>query len=1068
MSRWLTISAPPLAFVILVTSITAGVGELTAQQTQDPNVVFDPALFHALEFRSVGPSRGGRVTAVAGVSDDLFTFYMGSTGGGVWRTTSGGERWENVSDGYFEVGSIGAIAVAESDPNVLYVGTGSACIRGNVSTGIGVYKSTDGGTTWSHVGLPDVGQIGAIQIHPRNPDVAYVAALGRAFGKNGDRGLYRSKDGGRSWERVLFLSDSTGVVDISMDPRNPRVIFAAAWRAERKPWTMISGGGESGLYRSTDGGDTWAPVTYGLPRMVGRIGVAVSPSNSRRVYAIVEAPGDEGGLYRSDDGGASFRLINPDKDLQARPWYYMHVHVDPQDENTVYVSNEGFLKSVDGGRTFERIRTPHGDHHALWINPGNPRVMIQGNDGGATVTWDGGGTWSTQNNQPTAEFYHVVADNQYPYRLYGEQQDNSTISIPSIATRGITPSEEWYAVAGCETGPIAIDPRNPEVVYGGCKGRINRYDHAENQFREVWVYPQFWHGYANTELVYRFQWNTPIEISPHNPDVIYHPSEFVHRSTNGGQRWETISPDLTQFDGAMHLSPPGGPITHDQTGVEVYGTIFALEESPHEEGVIWVGTDDGLVHLTTDGGESWRDITPSGLPVHSTINMIEVSPHDPGKAYLAVHRYRVNDYRPLIYRTDNFGRSWQMLADSLNGMRPNEWVRVVREDPDRPGLLYAGTEFGLYVSFDDGGHWQPLQLNLPKTPVTDLMVHRQDLIVATQGRSFWVLDDLTPLHQLTRAVASAPRHLFAPKNAYRWRIRGRAIGDERNGANPPYGAMIFALFRDVPRDPVSLEIVDENGIVVRRFSTEEETYESGRPVDQITVRPGMNRFVWDLEYPAPYLAPGIDEGRQSPIRGYTGGPLAPPGRYIARLRVGSWSQEQAFEVLRDPRSKANAGDMREQFSFMVAVRDRITQTQQAVWTIRSVRGQVENVATLMRVRGSEIGAAADDIGAKLTGIEGRLVQTAQGDLAHIKPMLTNQWAWLYQMVQGSDHRPTNSAYQRFNDLTGELDLLLTELRNVLTSDVAAFNTLVGARGGGAVIVPRTQEVVTEARRPGGQ
>ena len=436
MSRWLTISALPLAFVILVTSITAVAGDLAAQQARDPNVVFDPALFHALEFRSVGPSRGGRVTAVAGVPDDLFTFYMGSTGGGVWRTTSGGERWENVSDGYFEAGSIGAIAVAESDPNVLYVGTGSACIRGNVSTGIGVYKSTDGGATWSHVGLPDVGQIGAIQIHPRNPDVAYVAALGRAFGKNPGRGLYRSKDGGRSWERVLFLSDSTGVVDISMDPRNPRVIFAAAWRAERKPWTMISGGGESGLYRSTDGGDSWAPVTFGLPRLVGRIGVAVSPSNSRRVYAVVEAPSDEGGLYRSDDGGASFRLINPDKDLQARPWYYMHVHVDPQDENTVYVSNEGFLKSVDGGRTFERIRTPHGDHHALWINPGNPRVMIQGNDGGATVTWDGGGTWSTQNNQPTAEFYHVVVDNQDPYRLYGEQQDNSTISIPSIAWPG--------------------------------------------------------------------------------------------------------------------------------------------------------------------------------------------------------------------------------------------------------------------------------------------------------------------------------------------------------------------------------------------------------------------------------------------------------------------------------------------------------------------------------------------------------------------------------------------------------------------------------------------------------
>lgn len=1054
---------------IALSTLSAGL-PLTAdaqRRSRDPNTVIDPALYEALEFRNVGPSRGGRVTAVAGVPGQPFTFYMGSTGGGVWKTTSGGERWDNISDGYLGVGSIGAVAVAGSDPNVLYVGTGSACIRGNVSPGDGVYKSTDAGRTWQRVGLPDVGQIGAVQIHPRNPDVAYVAALGHAFGKNRDRGVYRSLDGGGTWQRVLYLSDSTGVVDLSMDPRNPRVIFAAAWRGERKPWAVISGGGESGIYRTTDGGENWTQVTAGLPELVGRIGIAVSPANSRRIYAIVEAPDDRGGLYRSDDGGQSFRFVNPDKDLQARPWYYMHVHADPVDENTVYVSNEGFLKSVDGGRSFERIGTPHGDHHALWINPDRPQVMIQGNDGGATVTWDGGQTWSSIYNQHTAEFYHVVVDGQHPYRLYGEQQDNSTISVPSITTRGITPYEEWYAVAGCETGPIAVDTRDPGVVYGGCKGRINRYDHAENQFREIWVYPQFWHAYPNAELRYRFQWNTPIEISPHNPGVIYHPSQFVHRTMNEGQSWETISPDLTQFDAAMHRDPPGGPISHDQTGVEVYGMIFALEESPHEEGVLWAGTDDGLVHLSRDGGENWTDITPRGLGIHSTVNMIELSPHDSAKAYLAVHRYRLDDYRPMIYRTADYGRSWRLLTNGRNGIPANEWVRVVREDPDRSGLLYAGTEFGIYVSFDDGAHWQSLQQNLPRTPVTDLQVFRQDLVVATQGRSFWILDDVTPLHQLTPDVVAAGRHLFRPKDAYRWRMGGRGIRSERAGTNPPYGAVVYAYLRTEPRGPVTLEILDADSLVVRRYSTEGGTYESGRAIDRVDVRAGMNRLVWDLTYPAPYLVPGVDEGRQSPIRGYTGGPLAVPGRYIARLQVGDWSQEQEFRVQQDPRSTATAADMREQFSLMVAVRDKITETQRAVWTIRSVREQIENVAALMQSRGSDIREAADSITGKLTGIETQLVQTRRGDLANIKPMLTNQWAWLYGMMEGSDHRPTNSAYERFNDLTGELEGHLSELRSVLTADIAAFNTLVGSRGGGPVIVPRMREVALSGEQGAG-
>jgi TonB family protein len=1034
-----------LSFVTVVVGLYLVWPPSLHAQSRDRNVVYDPALFGALEFRNVGPSRGGRVTAVAGVQEQPFTFYMGSTGGGVWKTTSGGERWENISDGHIGVGSIGAIAVATSDHNVIYAGTGSACIRGNVSPGDGIYKSTDAGQTWSHTGLDDVGQIGAIHVHPRDPEVVYVAALGRAFGPNRDRGVFRSTDGGSTWEKVLYLSDSTGVVDLSMDPQNPRVLFAAAWRGERKPWTIISGGGESGIYRSTDGGDTWAKIEVGLPEMVGRIGIAVSPANSERVYAIVEAPNDEGGLYRSDDGGATFEFVNPDKDLQARPWYYMHVHPDPVDENTLYISNEGFLKSVDGGRSFVRIRTPHGDHHALWINPDYPRVMIQGNDGGATVTWNGGETWSSIYNQPTAEFYTVVVDDQYPYRLYGPQQDNSTISVPSIATRGVTPYEEWYAVAGCETGPIAVDPRNPNVVYGGCKGRINRYDHAENQFREIWVYPQFWHGHPNAELQYRFQWNTPIEISPHNPDVIYHPSQFVHRSTNAGQSWETISSDLSQFDSLLHRDAPGGPISHDQTGVEVYGMVFALEESPHEEGVLWAGTDDGLVHISRDGGENWTAITPSRMQRHSTVNMIELSPHDPSKAYLAVHRYRVDDDRPFIYRTTDYGASWDLLTDGRNGIPSSEWVRVIREDPVRPGLLYAGTEFGLYVSFDDGAHWQPLQLNLPRTPVADITVHRQNLIVATHGRAFWILDDVAPLQQLTAEVAAEDQYLFQPQDTYRWRLGGRGIGGDRAATNPVYGAGIFAYFGEAPAQPVSLEILTEDGEVVRRYSTEGGTYESGRAIDGLEILPGMNRFTWDLEYPGPYLLPGVDEGRQSPIRGYTGGPLALPGRYTVRLQAGEWSQQQSFRVLQDPRSTSTLADMRDQFSLMVSIRDKITETQRAVWRIRSVRKQLTDIATLMQSRGEEIGRAAVSITDKLSAIEQQLLQTRQGDLANIKPLLTNQWAWLYGMMAGSDHRPTNSAYQRFNDLNSELESHLVELQRILTAEVMAFNALVESR-----------------------
>ena len=709
-------------------------------QEDDPNVVYDPAFLEAMEYRMIGPYRGGRVTAVAGIPDQPYTFYMGATGGGVWKTEDAGTSWRNVSDGTFEAGSIGAVAVAQSDPNVVYVGTGSAAPRGNISSGVGLYKSTDAGVTWKGIGLDKAGQVGKIVIHPQNPDLVYVAALGNIFGPNPERGVFRSSDGGATWTHVLSVSDSTGAVDLAMDPNNPRILYAGMWRAERKPWTLIDGSTEGGVYKSTDSGDTWKRLEGGLPGgLVGKVGVAVSPANSDRVW-VIQATADEkkGGLYRSDDGGKSFSRINREHNLRQRAWYYTYVIADPQDENTVYVLNTGFYKSIDGGKTFESIRVPHGDNHGLWINPHNTDILINSNDGGANVSLNGGQTWSTQYNQPTAEFYRVAVDNQFPYRVYGAQQDNSTISVPSSSPGGITPTQHWYAVGGGESGHIAVDPRNSDIIYAGTYiGSITRLDREIGHQRNVTAYPQMHDGTAPRDIRYRFQWNAPIRLSPHDPDVLYHTSQFVHRSTDGGQSWETISPDLTTNNDAYH-DIPGGPIQHDHTGVELYTTIFSFEESPHTAGELWAGSDDGRVHISRDHGASWDEITPRQMPLEGTVNTIELSKHAPGRALLAVYKYRENDARPYIFRTDDYGSSWDLLTDGENGIPGHHFVRVVREDPDRQGLLYAGTEFGLYVSFDDGAHWQALQRNLPVTPITDLAVHEKDLVVATQGRSFWV------------------------------------------------------------------------------------------------------------------------------------------------------------------------------------------------------------------------------------------------------------------------------------------------------------------------------------------
>ncbi|RMH58800.1 MAG: glycosyl hydrolase [Bacteroidetes bacterium] len=1021
-----------------------------AEPGQAQPVTFEPPAYQALTYRLIGPYRGGRVTAVAGIPDQPFTFFMGATGGGVWKTQDAGQTWHPVADGQITVGSIGAITVAPSDANVVYVGTGSACPRGNVSHGNGLYRSDDGGQTWRHIGLDEAGLIGRIHVHPQNPDLVYAAVLGNIFGPSATRGVYRSTDGGASWERVLFVSDSTGAVDLAMDPTNPRILYAGMWRAERKPWTLIDGGTEGGVWKSTDGGDTWTKLGGGLPEgLVGRVGVAVSPAQPGRVWVLQEhAEKGQGGVFRSDDGGRTWQHVSKDRKLLQRAWYYSHIYADPQDPNTVYAQNTSLYKSVDAGVTWERIPTPHGDDHALWINPHNPQILIEGNDGGVNVSLNGGATWSTQFNQPTAEFYRVTVDTQFPYRVYGAQQDNTTISVPSHPTGGITPEQHWYAVGGGESGHIAVDPRNPDLVYAGNYiGQITRLDRRQGRGRNIVAYPQMHDGVAPRDIRYRFQWNAPIRLSPHNPDVLYHASQYVHRSTDGGQTWEIISPDLTTNNDAYH-DIPGGPIQHDHTGVELYTTIFALEESPHTPGELWAGSDDGLVHLTRDNGRTWQPITPRQMPEGGTVNTIELSPHRPGKAYLAVYRYRENDFRPYVFRTTDYGASWTVLTDGTNGIPADHFVRVVREDPDREGLLYAGTEFGMYVSFDDGETWQPFQQNLPHTPITDLKVYRGDLVVATQGRSFWILDDLSPLHQLTPAILQAEAHLFAPRPAYRTQL-----GSFRAGAAPeapPKGAILYVHLREQPTERVTVEIRDPAGRTAAVFSNQPAEDSDERKLE---LKAGLNRFNWDLTYAPPDLVEGAIMSLA-----YTGGPSAPPGTYTVRLTVGDVVQEQPLVVAKDPRWDVPDADLQAQFELTQAILAKLNETHDAVENIRAVREQVRTIARRAVRAGydSTLVAAADDLAAKLTAIEADLIQAkheAGQDPINFPPRLDDQFAYLYTVVNFQDARPTAGAYERFRDLEAELDEHLARLAGVMQDDLAAFNQRLSGAEVPRIIVP---------------
>lgn len=998
-------------------------------------------LLEDLDYRFVGPTRGGRVTAITGFPDKPYTFLMGSTGGGIWKTTDAGNTWFNLSDGQIEAGGIGAIEAAPSAPNTIYVGTGSACPRGNVSPGIGLYKTTDGGESWKHSGLAEAGQIGKIIVHPKNPEHVYVAALGHIFGPNPERGIFESKDGGENWEKILFVSDSTGAIDLVMNPENPNELYAAFWRAERKPHTLIDGGREGGIYKSTDGGQNWQKLGAGLPSgLLGRIGLAISPANPQRVWAIIQAADEEkGGLYRSDDSGKNWNRINRDHQLRQRGWYYSHLTAHPTDENTLYSCNVRFHQSIDGGKNFDtQIRVPHGDNHGLWINPKHPDIMIQCNDGGATVTLNGGETWTEQLTQPTAEFYRISIDHQFPYRLYAGQQDNSTISVPSRYVPGLTPSQHWYGVGGGESADVAVHPKNPNIVWAGTySGEITVLNLATGQRRQVTAYPHYTEGTRQQDLKYRWQWNFPIAISQHDPNVVYHTSNYVHKTSNNGQSWTRISPDLTNKL-AEKMGIPGGPIQHDATGVEVYSSIFAFEESPKDPKTLWAGSDDGKIYLTRDGGQNWTDITPKLLPEQGTVNKIELSTHLEGRALVAVYNYRFDDFRPYIYLTEDYGKTWKLLTDGENGIPGNHFVRAIAEDPVRKGLLFAGTEFGMYLSFNDGQQWHPFQLNLPHTPITDLEIHDNDLVLSTQGRAFWIFDHLHILQQYDEQYTESPLHLFTPEPAYRTNVGN-------------YGAQLHYHLQEAPSKAVevSLTIKDAAGETIRSYRSDE-----GNKLNQIQAEAGMNSFSWDMRHQGPEL---VSDLVTMVISNPSPGPRAVPGRYTAELKVGARMVETSIEIKPDPRwTDVKQEDYEAQLETANEIKEMITQAHRRIENIRAVREQLLSINKYRKQARSKLNELIDAAMPVLDQVEGMIIQNkaeASQDNINYPRVFSNHIGRLYSVVTNEHHRPTAGVAERLEDLQMEYQSIVEAYDQLFAKELAAIRDYMDQHGVERLMIP---------------
>jgi photosystem II stability/assembly factor-like uncharacterized protein len=1011
-------------------------------QTLDENAL------KAMKWRQVGPFRGGRALAGTGVAGDPLTYYFGSVAGGVWKTTNGGNTWTPMTD-KTGIMSVGAIAVAPSDSNVLYVGTGESCWRGDISYGDGMYKSVDGGKTWTHIGLEDTRHISRVIVHPTNPDIVFVAAMGHAYGPNETRGVFRSSDGGKTWQKVLFKDNKTGAIDLTFDPSNPHVLFAALYEAQRYPWTAVSGGPGSGLYKSIDDGATWKRLEgHGLPSgILGRIGVSVSGADGNRVYAIIEA--EKGGIYRSDDAGDSWQLLTGDHRYTQRAWYFHHIFADPKNVDTVYVLNTAVYRSTDGGHSFNFVRSPHGDNHGLWIDPTHPQWMINTNDGGATISHDNGKTWTTQLNQPTAQFYHVATDNDFPYHIYGAQQDNSTVAIANRSDEGAIDRPDWYEVGGGESGFVVPDPTNSDIVYAGSyDGLITRFDKKTHQVQDVSSWPLNPMGAGDADLKHRFQWTAPIATSPNDPKVIYHGGEAIFKTTDGGMNWTAISGDLTRNDKTKEQSS-GGPLTQDNTSVEYYGTVFAIAESPVEKGLIWAGSDDGLLHVTRDGGKNWPDVTSKEFGEWSKVSIIEPSPHAAGTAYVAIDRHLLDDYRPYIFKTVDYGKTWTKITV---GLPDNSYAHAVREDPKRKGLLFAGLDNGVYVSFDDGAHWQSLRLNLPTVPVHDLTIKNDDLILATHGRAFWVLDNITPIRQMTPAASTDEAHLYQPAAVVRFRGPGFTLpAGIPVGANPPGGAVIDYSLKTAPKDQITLEIFDASGKLVRKYSSkktaegaspDEEEFGISRPGEELPTEVGLNRFVWDLHFEAPIKVPGAVGWGGRPE-----GPLVAPGKYQLKLTVAGKASTADVELTKDPRISASQADLEKQQEFALRIRDRVGAGDDAVNQIRSVRGQLEALKKRLSADASAkpILDSADALIKKMNAVEEKIIQPKSKsgeDPLNYPIQVADQLAALQETVESADTAPTQASFTVYEELNSRLEAQLAAWHEIQSKDLAALNAAI--------------------------
>jgi len=1000
-----------------------------AEQT----IHYEEKIYDALEWRGIGPFRGGRSAAVTGVANQPNLFYMGATGGGVWRTKDGGSTWESISDGHFG-GSIGAVSVAESDPNVIYVGGGEKTLRGNMSYGYGMYKSVDAGKNWEHIGLDNSRHISRIRIHPQNPDILYVAVIGDTFKDSEERGVYKSTDGGKTWQRKLFVNNRAGAVDLILDPNNPRIMYASTWNVRRSPSNFSSGGPGSDIWKSTDSGENWEKLSEnkGLPKGVwGISGITVSPQNSNRVWTIIE--NENGGVFRSDDAGKTWQKTNDDRALRQRAWYYTRIYADTQDEDMVYVVNVSYHKSKDGGKTFTASNAPHGDHHDMWIDPNDNQRMIMADDGGAQVSFDGGENWSTYMNQNTAQFYRVVTDNHFPFRIYGAQQDNSTVRIAHRTTGYVIGEQDWESTAGGESAHLAVNEEDNDVVYGGSyDGFLTRYNHNSEEIRAINVWPDNPMGHGAEEMKYRFQWNFPIFTSPHDPNKLYTASNHLHVTTDEGHKWETISPDLTRNDPSK-LGPSGGPITKDNTSVEYYCTIFAAIESPYEEGLLWTGSDDGLVHVSKDGGENWENVTPKNMPEWIMINSIEADPFTKGGAYIAATSYKNGDYQPYLYKTKDYGKSWTKI---VNGIQNDHFTRVVRADPERKGLLYAGTETKMYISFDDGASWKDFQLNLPIVPITDLTIKDNHLIAATQGRGFWLIDDLTVLHQLNDEVKQSDFYLFQPKKTYR--IGGRSIESKTAGKNMPSGVITYFHLKDTASaDTVKIQYKEKSGKVIATFSTHPD---KKAKEEKLTVEPGSNQLIWNMRYPDAEGFDGMILWWSS-----TSGPSAIPGKYDVELSINGESQAQEFEIVKDPRSSATQEDLKAQFDFQNEVIAKLSETNLAIKDIRKARVQIEDV--MKKADADTIKNMGKSILDEMKEVEEALYQTKNRsgqDPLNYPIRLNNKLGHLNSLMGMGDNRPTESAIEFREEVTARIDKHLDALNAILDEKVNAFNDLVQA------------------------